>query len=415
MDELDKKVDEIMEDITQYFSTIEEFKMKVYRYETPNEVVTNASGPTIFLAGPTVRGNQGHLVSWRFEAIEIFEKLGFKGTLIVPEFTDKTESDKGRIELPIWEDNGLDRADCILFWLPRTRELIGLNTNSEHGYWLAKDPEKLVYGRPDDGFRIQYNDVMWDKVFKAEFNRVEPIYNTLEDTIKASMDVALKIALRRNKRGDEKDEYTISSNRLIDMAGEVRKMENACDWSMRGVYLEELVTNYVETFSDEFVMMFNYIYEHQEDDYDSYGDIDTSVTKLKLTGDIAKKSDWNDKYNWSARAIYLKDIFCDEKFVIVEVIKAHIDYPTISTTYYHVRTTDKDIKSIMIKDYTSKNFDKIVFDIKKDQFYEHFELDNSSRHMLNHYKKFKALFDAIRQPYQELKMDIEKIDIDEKI
>ena len=27
---------------------------------------------------------------------------------------------------------------------------------------------------------------MWDKVFMKEFNRKEPIYNTMEDTIKAA-------------------------------------------------------------------------------------------------------------------------------------------------------------------------------------------------------------------------------------
>ena len=161
--------------------------MNVFRYETPNEVVTSVKGPVIFLAGPTVRGNQPLLTSWRFEAIEIFERLGFTGTLIVPEFIDKKQSDKGRRDLPIWEDNGLERADCIMFWICRTRECYGLNTNSEHGYWLAEDPLKLVYGRPDDAFRIEYNDVMWSKVFKKKFDTEEPIYNTMEDTIKAAL------------------------------------------------------------------------------------------------------------------------------------------------------------------------------------------------------------------------------------
>jgi hypothetical protein len=160
--------------------------MNIFRYETPNEVVANIEGPVIFLAGPTVRGNQTHLTSWRFEAIEIFEKLGFDGTLVIPEFTSKTESDKGRVELPIWEHTGLTRADCILFWICRTRELYGLNTNSEHGYWLAKAPEKLVYSRPDDAFRIQYNDIMHNQIY-SEIGYIEPIYNNLEDGIKASI------------------------------------------------------------------------------------------------------------------------------------------------------------------------------------------------------------------------------------
>ncbi len=142
----------------------------------------------MFLAGPTVRGNQQHLSEyrWRPKAVEILERLGFKGSVVIPEFADLTVSDKGRVELPVWEHNGLTRADCILFWINRTRELWGLNTNSEHGYWLGKDPGKLVYGRPDDAFRIQYNDIMWNKVF-AELGTSRPIYNNLEDTVSAAM------------------------------------------------------------------------------------------------------------------------------------------------------------------------------------------------------------------------------------
>jgi hypothetical protein len=41
-----------------------------------------------------------------------------------------------------------------------------LNTNSEHGFWLAKDPTKLVYGRPDDAFRIAYNDIMHNRIYQ---------------------------------------------------------------------------------------------------------------------------------------------------------------------------------------------------------------------------------------------------------
>ncbi|HUU88481.1 MAG TPA: hypothetical protein VMX17_12115 [Candidatus Glassbacteria bacterium] len=48
------------------------------RYEIFQKDV-DYSLPSVFLAGPTVRGNQPHLISWRFEAIEQFRKQDFSG------------------------------------------------------------------------------------------------------------------------------------------------------------------------------------------------------------------------------------------------------------------------------------------------------------------------------------------------
>jgi len=164
--------------------------MKVYKYEQTEEEVNAIDGPSIFLAGPTVRGNQPHLTSWRFEAVERFEKQGFKGSLIIPEFVSKTESDKGKAWIPLWEFNGLKKSDCVLLWIPRTRELIALTTNMEFGYWQGREPEKMVYGRPDDAYRMSYLDIMWKAVAKEEGTYEPAIYNTMEDTIAASIKMA---------------------------------------------------------------------------------------------------------------------------------------------------------------------------------------------------------------------------------
>lgn len=162
--------------------------MNIVRYGFPIGDIPKIAGKVIFLAGPTVRGNQPTLVSWRPEAVEKFKELGFDGTLILPDFADSKESDKGRRELPIWEHEGLKRADCILFWIPRTRELWGLNTNSEHHLWTWRAPNKVVYGRPDGAYRIDYNDIMWDHLL-GEHGISRPIHKTLEDTIKAAIEL----------------------------------------------------------------------------------------------------------------------------------------------------------------------------------------------------------------------------------
>lgn len=166
--------------------------MQVLRYENTHEdILAPSEHPKIFLAGPTVRGNQQHLTSWRIEAIETFERLGFNGTLILPEFVDRAASDLGKDWIVKWEFTGLKEADCILFWIPRTRELIGLTTNYELGYWIGRDRNKVIYGRPDDAYRISYPDLMW--VLDSEdvgIGQSTDIHRTLEDTVRASMTLA---------------------------------------------------------------------------------------------------------------------------------------------------------------------------------------------------------------------------------
>lgn len=174
--------------------------MDIFKYEQSLQPLVNYDKPIIFLMGPTVRGNQTHLTSWRIEAVEIFKKKGFKGALIIPEFTSKFESDKGKDWIPAWEFAGLQISDVNMCWVPRTKELIGLTTNAEWGYWLARDSSKLIYGRPDDAYRISYLDLMWD------FNSIQngqvrfKINKTLEETIIESINTAFYSYEKRSNR-----------------------------------------------------------------------------------------------------------------------------------------------------------------------------------------------------------------------
>jgi len=165
--------------------------MNEIRYETFQKDV-DYNLPSVFLAGPTVRGNQTHLTSWRPEAIEFFKANSFNGNLIIPEFSSPVESDQHRYDLPIWEFEGLRNSQAILFWIPRTRELIGLTTNHELGYWMGREREKVVYGRPNDAYRINYLDTMWVEDYKDRFNKNHgaTIHTSLEKTVKAAMFVA---------------------------------------------------------------------------------------------------------------------------------------------------------------------------------------------------------------------------------
>ncbi len=172
--------------------------MNIVNYDTINQDELRnfhdfpGNGPVIFLAGPTVRGHQPHLISWRRAAEQEFQLQGFNGTLIVPEFTDKSESDQHRYDLPEWEFEGLKLADVIMFWVCRTRELIGLTTNFELGYWMARDRLKIVYGRPDDAYRIKYDDIMWladaERWMMQDYEK--KIHATLPDTVVAAIKLA---------------------------------------------------------------------------------------------------------------------------------------------------------------------------------------------------------------------------------
>ena len=91
---------------------------------------------TIFLAGPTPRNND--VQSWRPEAIRILEKLGYDGTVFVPEPRDKNWKDDYASQIE-WERKCLDACDCILFWINRQLrsdfENIALTTNIEYGLY----------------------------------------------------------------------------------------------------------------------------------------------------------------------------------------------------------------------------------------------------------------------------------------
>jgi hypothetical protein len=162
--------------------------MNEIRYETFQKDV-DYKLPSIFLAGPTVRGNQTHLTSWRIEAVKLFKSNGFNGNLIIPEFKSKTESDQVRYDIPLWEFEGLKKCHVIMFWIPRTKELIALTTNHEMGYWMVRDRNKVIYGRPNDAYRMSYLDIMWVEDYKDRFskNHGSHIYTSLKNTVIASI------------------------------------------------------------------------------------------------------------------------------------------------------------------------------------------------------------------------------------
>ena len=141
------------------------------RIFTPKDSFSDAlTGPSIFLAGPTLRHNLKDFTPWREEAIKLFITHKFNGNIFIPE---PFQGDYAKQIL--WEEYHLEKCSCILFWIPRDMQTLpGLTTNIEFGEWMKSS--KVVLGFPEEAEHISY------LAYKANKYRI-PIFNTLEQTV----------------------------------------------------------------------------------------------------------------------------------------------------------------------------------------------------------------------------------------
>ncbi len=131
---------------------------------------------SIFLAGPTPR--EGGTPSWRPEALEILERLGYDGTVYVPEQEDWAAHDHYDDQVD-WEWSALNRASTITFWVPRDLESMpAFTTNVEFGLHVAS--VKCILGYPEGAPKMKYLARL------AKRYNVQ-IYNSLEETLVASI------------------------------------------------------------------------------------------------------------------------------------------------------------------------------------------------------------------------------------
>jgi hypothetical protein len=137
--------------------------------EIPNKAPEHQS---IFLAGPTPRDD--NVSSWRPEALEILQKIGFKGSVFVPE--DKSGKFHGNYDHQVqWEHDALEQATVIVFWIPRSEKLPGFTTNDEWGYW--KNSGKVVLGVPKESQHKCKYQMWYAEKLKVKFSE------TLEETL----------------------------------------------------------------------------------------------------------------------------------------------------------------------------------------------------------------------------------------
>lgn len=129
---------------------------------------------SLFLAGPTPRSAE--VASWRPAALAaIRERWSGPGTLVV--FVPEPRSGATWPEYErqrTWELQWGDRADQVLFWIPRGPGMPALTTNDEFGRW--KDSGRAVLGTPPDAESVRYQ-----RDYAAD-QRI-PVASTLTDTI----------------------------------------------------------------------------------------------------------------------------------------------------------------------------------------------------------------------------------------
>ena len=133
-------------------------------------------GPSIFLAGPTSRENDFQK-SWRKEMIECLEKVGFAGTVCVPEFGNMRPFQPEDWEAQVaWEEKFLTTVDVILFWVPRkSPDMLGLTTNLEFGTYFTEEPRRVILAYPLDAESMQWMELRY-RSHKFE----EPIHDMQE-------------------------------------------------------------------------------------------------------------------------------------------------------------------------------------------------------------------------------------------
>ncbi|MCE9586515.1 nucleoside 2-deoxyribosyltransferase domain-containing protein [Candidatus Uhrbacteria bacterium] len=117
--------------------------------------------PSIFLAGPTPR--KSYIKSWRPKALQIMRRYRPDVTVYYPEpvSVDKWSPDSD--DHINWERAAMARSRVILFWVDRKLDSMpGFRTNTEWGYWTARDYDRLVLAYPPKapGMRGMHNDAL---------------------------------------------------------------------------------------------------------------------------------------------------------------------------------------------------------------------------------------------------------------
>lgn len=139
-----------------FFKGTTQFNIVFADQEIPKKITKS-----IFLAGPSPRTQD--ILDWRHEALSLFAKNEFTGTVFIPvpqdRFYGKDDSAGWTYDNQVeWECTARNVSDIILFWVPRDIKhgMPAFTTNIEFGEDLHSG--KIMYGRPENAEKCRYLD-----------------------------------------------------------------------------------------------------------------------------------------------------------------------------------------------------------------------------------------------------------------
>lgn len=147
----------------------------------PLDELKGSSTFSLFLAGPCPRGSREDSAwekQWHGEAVQMIKDICMELeipsniTVCIPLPYASDDFQEG----VDWEENYLEDAEHILFWIPRDLEkLPGFTTNVEFGEWMKSGKCTLAY--PEGAPKMRYLQA------KAEKYSI-PVYHDLREALK---------------------------------------------------------------------------------------------------------------------------------------------------------------------------------------------------------------------------------------
>ncbi len=279
---------------------------------------------SIFLAGPTPRSLD--VETWRKEAIKILNDLEFDGIVYVPELEvdNRTFNYDNQVW---WEREALYSASAIVFWIPRSSELPAFTTNVEYGYWIAKNNNKVIYGRPDDSEKNRYLD--W--LYKIEMGN-NPI-NNLDELLKDAVKLANE---NKNKIDIDSYESNIIANilkkypEITILVGDVEFTPESFGVNNKNLtygkqFFKDAESNQLKEFDRTILSVLLYFYI-KDNRYDKFVEQQSGLNKLsketfnEIRKFILSSFDTPEKENLLLYYIVINDLGKSQK--MIDVIKS---------------------------------------------------------------------------------------------